>query len=136
MGYFNGASVLSMKKTDDAWSLVFEINFGVRQDSVLSPFLFAVYLNGLSKLCSTKNCAIVLYADDIMLLSSSVTHSLKCSLDESKKKLYRAANGIFGKIGRVASEEVILHVISSKMFAYPLLWFRKSSIISVSVKLT
>jgi len=28
--------------------------------------------------------------------------------------LYRAANGIFGKIGRVASEEVILHLISSK----------------------
>ena len=33
--------------------------------------------------------------------------SFKCSLDESKKKFYRAANGIFGKIGRVASQEVI-----------------------------
>jgi len=30
------------------------------------------------------------------------------------KKFYRAANGIFGKIGRVASEKVILHLISSK----------------------
>ena len=30
------------------------------------------------------------------------------------KKFYRAANGNFGKIGRVASEEVILHLISSK----------------------
>ena len=29
-------------------------------------------------------------------------------------KFYRAANGIFGKVGRVASEEVILHLISSK----------------------
>ena len=57
--------------------------------------------------------------------------SFKCSLDESKKKFYRAANGIFGKIGRVASEEVIF--ISSKCLP---LWFRKSSIISVSVKLT
>ena len=64
----------SCVKWNNAWSLVFEINFGVRQGSVLSPFLFAVYLNDLSKLCSTKNCAIVLYADDIMLLSSSVTH--------------------------------------------------------------
>jgi len=29
-------------------------------------------------------------------------------------KFYRAANGIFGKIGRTASEEVILKLISSK----------------------
>jgi len=40
--------------------------------------------------------------------------SFKCSLDKRKKKFYRAANGIFGNIGRVASEEVILHLISSK----------------------
>jgi len=42
--------------------------------------------------------------------------SFKCSLDEREKKFYRAANGIFGKIGRVASEEVILglHLIFSK----------------------
>ena len=36
------------------------------------------------------------------------------SLDECKKKFYRAANGIFGKIGRTASEDVILKLISSK----------------------
>jgi len=39
-------------KWDSAWSTVFKINFGVRQGSVLSPFLFAVYLDDLSKLCS------------------------------------------------------------------------------------
>jgi len=39
---------------------------------------------------------------------------MKCSLDECKKKFYRAANGIFGKIGRTASEDVILKLISSK----------------------
>jgi len=41
---------------------VFEINFGVRQGSVLSPFLFAVYLDDLSKLCSPFDaCYIILY---------------------------------------------------------------------------
>jgi len=42
------------------------------------------------------------------------SNSMKCSLDECKKKFYRAANGIFGKIGRTASEELILKLISSK----------------------
>jgi len=55
-------------------SCAFEINFGVRHGSMLSPFLFAVYLDDRSKLFFINNCAIVLYADDIMLLSSSVTY--------------------------------------------------------------
>jgi len=34
---------------------------------------------------------------------------MKCSLDSSKRGFYRAANSIFGKVGRIASkdEEVI-----------------------------
>jgi len=39
---------------------------------------------------------------------------LKCSLDAAKRGFYRAANSIFSKIGRTASEEVILQIISSK----------------------
>jgi len=39
---------------------------------------------------------------------------LKCSLTVAKRGFYRAANSIFGKIGRCASEEVILQFISSK----------------------
>ena len=31
----------------------------------------------------------------------------KCSLDHAKKGFYRAANAIFGKVGRIASEEVV-----------------------------
>ena len=38
----------------------------------------------------------------------------KCSLDIAKRSFYRAANAVFGKIGRRASEEVILEIISSK----------------------
>ena len=34
---------------------IFQINFGVRQGSVLAPVLFAVYLDDLGKLCSPVN---------------------------------------------------------------------------------
>ena len=51
-----------------------EINFCVRQGSVLSPFLFAVYLNNLGKLSSPLHgCYVILYADDILLVSPSIT---------------------------------------------------------------
>jgi len=40
--------------------------------------------------------------------------TLKCSLDAAKRGFYRAANSIFGKIGRIASEEVVLQLIKSK----------------------
>jgi len=35
----------------------------------------------------------------------------KCSIDYAKRVFYRAANAIFGKIGRIASEEVISQLI-------------------------
>jgi hypothetical protein len=38
----------------------------------------------------------------------------RCSLDNAKKSYYRSLNAIFGKIGRNASEEVILQLVSSK----------------------
>ena len=56
---------------------MFRADFGVRQGSVLSPFLFAVYLDDLAKSCNRKvNVFIILYADDILLLAPSV-----CELD-------------------------------------------------------
>ena len=30
----------------------------------------------------------------------------KCSIDHAKRSFYKAANSVFGKIGRIASEEV------------------------------
>ena len=44
------------------------------------------------------------------------SRSFRCSLDYATRSFYRAANSIFGKIGRVASEEVVvvLQLIKSK----------------------
>jgi len=42
------------------------------------------------------------------------SRTLKCSLDTAKRGFYRAANSIFGKIGRIASKEVVLQLIKSK----------------------
>jgi len=47
---------------------MFRITFGVRQGSILSPFLFAVYLDDLDKSCDRKrNVFVIIYADDILL---------------------------------------------------------------------
>ena len=54
----------------------FRVNFGVRRGSVLSPFLFAVYLDDLCKLCvGDRSRFIVVYADDIMLISPSIVET-------------------------------------------------------------
>ena len=41
-------------------------------------------------------------------------HCFKCSLNHAKRSFYRSANSIFGKIGRIASAEVVLDLISKK----------------------
>ena len=37
-----------------------------------------------------------------------------CSFDNAKRSFYRCFNSVFGKIGKLASEEVVLHLIKSK----------------------
>jgi len=46
----------------------------------------------------------------------------RCSLEHAKRSFYRAANGIFGKIGRIASEEVTIQLLKSKWYI-PLLLY-------------
>jgi len=38
----------------------------------------------------------------------------KCSIDKAKRSFYRAANGIFAKIGRLASEVVMVQLLKQK----------------------
>jgi len=40
--------------------------------------------------------------------------SLKCLLDEAKHGFFGATNAVFGKIGRVASEEIVLELVKCK----------------------
>jgi len=56
------------------------------------------------------------WSNEIRYLGTYIIHSrhFKCSLDYAKKSFFRSLNAIYGKIGRNASEEVILELIRSK----------------------
>jgi len=51
------------------------------------------------------------------------SHIFRCSLDHAKRSFYRAVNGNFGKIGRTASEEVVLELIKT-LSSHPTVWPR------------
>ena len=53
----------------------------------------------------------VRYLGILYMVSSRV---FKSSLHYAKCGFYRAANAVFGKVGRVASEEIILQLVRSK----------------------
>ena len=40
--------------------------------------------------------------------------TLKCNFDHAKSRFFKAFNAIFGKVGRLATEDVVLHLLQSK----------------------
>ena len=44
----------------------------------------------------------------------SSARTFKCCLDNCKASFYRSFNAIYGRLGRCASPEVIVHLLSSK----------------------
>ena len=70
------------------------------------------------------------------MLNIVAGHKFACSLDNSKRSFYRAFNAIFGKVGRIASEDVIIELLKAKCL--PALYYgleacpvNKSQIISL-----
>jgi hypothetical protein len=56
---------------------------------------------------------------DIIIVNS---RTFRCSFDRAKRAYYRSLNAIFGRIGRNASEEVVLQLVTSKCL--PILLYR------------
>ena len=77
----------SCVKWADAYSPCLKVCFGVRQDFVLSPYLFALYLDDLiDGRTNGRTSFVIMYADDILILSSTLTE-LQNLLRECDKEL-------------------------------------------------
>jgi len=60
-------------KWGSSWSQIFQITSGVRQGSVLSPFLSAIFIDDVGKIQNNRcGTYIILYADDTLLIAKSV----------------------------------------------------------------
>jgi len=95
---------------------MFRVDFGVRHGSILAPFLFAVYLDDLARLCCTTNATfIILNTDDILLIAPSVCE-LEKLLRRCEDQLYSVDMSInfkkcscirFGPRCNIACENIV-----------------------------
>ena len=65
---------------------------------------------------TTSNGGEILWGDTLRYLGVFITagHRFSCSLSNAKRSFYRAFNCIFGKVGRVASENVVIELLKAK----------------------
>jgi len=71
------------------------------------------------KLCSnisTTEGRQLSWVNEIRYLGVAIVRSVKfkCAVDQAKKSFYHAANSIFAKVGRLASEEVVVELLKCK----------------------
>jgi len=68
-----------------------------------------------NNLC-TSGGHVIPWVDEMRYLGLFIirSHTFKCSLDHDKRSFYRAVNGIFGRLGKTASKEVISELLKSK----------------------
>jgi len=78
-------------------------------------------------LCGRTNCVT---SDSECILYVHVCSSALLTRQRNLS-IYRAANSVYGKIGRIASQEVTLQIMDSKCITYATLWARSSSFVEV-----
>ena len=74
-----------------------------------------------ASISSTTGCTIQnLWVKELRYLSVHILQSctFKCSLSNHRKTVYRSANAIFGKIGLIVSEDVILQLRAHVYLVY------------------
>ena len=72
------------------------------------------------KLCSnisTTEGRQLSWVNEIRYLGVAIVRSVKfkCAVDQAKKSFYHAANSIFAKVGRLASEEVVVELFTQNV---------------------
>lgn len=58
--------------------------------------------------------------------------NFRCSLDNAKKSFYRAFNAAFGKVGRIASDTVVVEILSKK--CCPILYYGVLIVVTLLVR--
>ena len=64
----------------------------------------------------TEDCRDLLWCDSLRYLGVYINsaRTFSCSYSHAKQSTYRAFNAVFGKVGRIASSEVVVQLFKSK----------------------